>query len=557
MSQTAPSRAQLQSPTLADVIVAINRSTLPRPQKHDQASAVRSAARALGRSPEELPADVRLLAKRLAEVAPHALGLSPGRWKNIRSLLRAALESVTPVAPGRHLTPLSLSWQTLWDQLGSRWMKTGLSRFLHFCSAAAIEPEDVDEETFASFRHHLDSTLLKDPAVVYRRTLATWNRARTSVTDWPDIAVAASARRKTWTLGWEAFPESLHGEVRNWLDRLAGNDPLEELSVRPLRPLTLKSHEYAVRQFASAVALQRGQPESLRSLSDLVALDTFKAGLRFMLDRHGRKSPSVVKVAITLKAIARHYVHADEQHLEKLKAIIRKIDPQQRGLTCKNRARLRPFEDSATVRAFLQLPKKLMDLAERERQPFRAARLAQTAVAIEILLMTGMRISNLANLDVERHLIRPSPMRPALHIVIAGEEVKNGEPLEYPIQPQSLQMIERYLTRYRRILMYKKKTTALFPGANGQAKSINALREQVVGAVHTYTGLKVHPHLFRHIAAKIYLDLNPGSQEVVRRLLGHRSINTTTAFYTGLETAAAVRHFDQTIVRLREMREQP
>jgi hypothetical protein len=34
-------------------------------------------------------------------------------------------------------------------------------------------------------------------------------------------------------------------------------------------------------------------------------------------------------------------------------------------------------------------------------------------------------------------------------------------------------------------------------------------------------------------------------------VLGHRSIDTTTGFYTGLETAAAVRHFDRNILNLR------
>jgi site-specific recombinase XerD len=62
----------------------------------------------------------------------------------------------------------------------------------------------------------------------------------------------------------------------------------------------------------------------------------------------------------------------------------------------------------------------------------------------------------------------------------------------------------------------------------------------------------VHPHLFRHIGAKLFLDDNPGAYEVVRRVLGHRAIATTTNFYTGLETAAAVRHFDATILNLRK-----
>ena len=35
------------------------------------------------------------------------------------------------------------------------------------------------------------------------------------------------------------------------------------------------------------------------------------------------------------------------------------------------------------------------------------------------------------------------------------------------------------------------------------------------------------------------------------RVLGHRSLQTTVDFYTGLETPAAVRHFDKTILNLR------
>jgi integrase len=63
--------------------------------------------------------------------------------------------------------------------------------------------------------------------------------------------------------------------------------------------------------------------------------------------------------------------------------------------------------------------------------------------------------------------------------------------------------------------------------------------------------LRVHPHLFRHLGAKLYLDANPGEYETVRRVLGHRSLQTTIDFYTGLETPAAVRHFDKTILNLR------
>ena len=79
-----------------------------------------------------------------------------------------------------------------------------------------------------------------------------------------------------------------------------------------------------------------------------------------------------------------------------------------------------------------------------------------------------------------------------------------------------------------------------------------ALSSQISSAVFRETGLKVHVHQFRHLAAKLHLDHRPGEYESVRRILGHKSIDTTTRAYTGLETASAVRHYDQKIIELRE-----
>ncbi len=548
---TPPASRAVAAANLADVLAAIAAAELPERRNQDLASAVRSVARALGRSPEQVPADPRLLANRLAEIAPQALGFSKARWNNVRSLLRAALELVTAMAPGRHLTPLTPAWAALWERLPTRTLKSRLSRLLHYCSAAGIEPDDIGEASFAAFREHLELTLLKDPPIVFRETLLGWNAAGQQVTGWPNVPASIAARRTAWTLPWGAFPESLHRDVILYLDRLGGRDPLEELPFRPVRPLTLQHREYQIRQFASGLVMRGRDASTLTSLADLVAIDAFKDGLRYLLERRGGKStPTVVHLAGSLKAIARHHVKVDAQQLERMAAVIGRLEPPKRGLNAKNRSRLRALDDPRTALALLQLPTKLMALAERERRPLGAARLAQTAVAIEILLMAPIRIGNLSTLDIERHLIRPNRVGNALHIVIESSEVKNREPLEYPLPSGSVALIERYLSQFLPALALAG-STALFPGGTNGTKHGNTLREQIGAAVFTHTGMRVHPHLFRHIAAKLFLDANPGSYEVMRRVLGHRSLETTTAFYTGLETAAAVRHFDATILRLR------
>jgi hypothetical protein len=210
MSTTHPSRADIpRDTTLTDVITAIRQADLPDRPRQELTSEVRTVARALGRPVEEIPADPRLLANRLSEVAEVAIGLSPGRWANVKSLLRAAMSHVREMSPGRHPTPLSPSWLTLWERLPTRLQRTRLSRFMHFASAAGIDPKTVTVATFATFRIYLDATLVKDPNKTYCATIDGFRAAHGVISGWPDVEIARPDRGKLWTLSWPAFPETL------------------------------------------------------------------------------------------------------------------------------------------------------------------------------------------------------------------------------------------------------------------------------------------------------------------------------------------------------------
>ena len=49
----------------------------------------------------------------------------------------------------------------------------------------------------------------------------------------------------------------------------------------------------------------------------------------------------------------------------------------------------------------------------------------------------------------------------------------------------------------------------------------------------------------------LLLDQNPAGHEVVRQVLGHSSIQTTTRAYAGLEMEAAARHFGEKMMERR------
>src|SRR6516164_3243550 len=105
--------------SLADLLAVLQACELPERKRQELCSAVRTVARALGRSPQDIAADTRLLANRLKDTAPAAVGISRGRWNNIRSLLRRSLAYIQPISPGRNRNDLSPEWRELSTRLPS------------------------------------------------------------------------------------------------------------------------------------------------------------------------------------------------------------------------------------------------------------------------------------------------------------------------------------------------------------------------------------------------------------------------------------------------------
>ena len=80
----------------------------------------------------------------------------------------------------------------------------------------------------------------------------------------------------------------------------------------------------------------------------------------------------------------------------------------------------------------------------------------------------------------------------------------------------------------------------------------DALRQRIQRCIRERCGLAMHPHLFRHLAGKLTLDTQPGAYGLVRDMLGHKSVNTTTSYYAGMETKGALQRYDEQVLRLRD-----
>jgi integrase len=71
---------------------------------------------------------------------------------------------------------------------------------------------------------------------------------------------------------------------------------------------------------------------------------------------------------------------------------------------------------------------------------------------------------------------------------------------------------------------------------------------QITERIYKATGLRMTTHQFRHAAGAIVLRRRPGEYELVRRLLGHRNVQTTINAYIGLENIQASEIFSKIVM---------
>ena len=545
MTVVLPSRM-----TLADLIPLIEQANLSPIQRRDQISAVRTIARLLDATPGDIDADPARLRRRLETIAPQALGLSRGRWNNLRSLVGKALALARPMLPGRQAAQLLPEWEALLAPLPRNRAASLLALARHF-SVGDVPPTRLTLADLEAYHQSiLNDRLRAKPEQTWDNLVWTWNTCRRELAEWPHIEIPRESQREVYVRPWSDFPASLKADVDAFLCRLSGSDLSEDGPPRPAKPTTLKTREKQLRVAASALVHKGVDPQSLRCVADIVTLERFKLILRFLLDRHdGQTSPQVSQVAGFLKGVARHWANADDLILLQMQKIASRLSTGLRGLTQKNSGASSPVRRSGYVANFLALPQRILHEVERDRRaPKRKAVLAQTAAAIALLQVVPLRIGNLAGIDVRKNLIARGKR---VYLVFAEAATKNAEPIDFELPAPTVEVVAWYIRAYRPHLV-RAPTDALFPGEGSGPKSPEGLGAQIKATVFRFTGLKVNPHLFRHAGAKIFLDQRPGQYEVVRQVLRHRSIETTTSFYAGAETCSAGQHYAAVIDRLRQ-----
>ncbi len=536
------------TPMFADLVATLQADDrLSDTRRRDLISGLRRVAKALGRAPEDVPAYGRWLQPRLARLSPAALGMTAKAWQNALSDARAAMAQCGLVErrwsrPG-DLTP---AWRALWDVVlaaNDPTLQPSVGRFVYFLNHSGVAPDEVRDAHALAYREALVvNEIRKAPETAYRAAVNGWNLAVARIPTWPQVRLTLPSRRKVIRVSDEALPAAFLADLEALMHRLANPDPLaEDGRARALRPVTLLQYRRQLIRFASELVHSGLPAAEIRGVATLLDPVLAERGFRQMLTRTDNKSSKLIsEIAALLRNLARITGESDAVRARLAKLAARLAVAPQRGITRKNRDRLRVLQDEASMRRLLLLPDRLFARPPAGKtNAFTKALAREDAVAIAILLYCPIRIRNLAGIHLDQHLQRPGDGR--VFLVLTEDEVKNARPLEFELPADLIRMIDKHL-KTRSPELCPAGTPWLFPRRDGTGPvGSHPLSGRLSKRILSETGLEMNAHLFRHFAVMNWLDAHPGSYELARRLLGHSEVSHTINMYSGLEVRAPPR----------------
>jgi integrase len=402
----------------------------------------------------------------------------------------------------------------------------------------------------ADLLHH---GLVERPKQVHREACLAWNRSAQVVPGWPPTRLIVPQNRRDYALPVSAYPASFGTDLEAYLAHLAGADLFAETARHPASPTTLKNTRLRLLELAAALVHSGRHPEEIRSLANLISVDAARQALEFFWQPNGkRKTGQLQQFARLIVSVAKHWAKVPPNQLAELQHLRKQVDPGHSGMTVRNRARLRQFDDPVNVARLVNLHETIAyRLRGIERPGYNEAIRMQSALALAIVLVAPLRVKNLASLTLDRHLVRArAGAEASLHLVIPAAEVKNGVALEFALPREVRELLDLYIRRFR-LLLVTQPSNFLFPARQGGPKTPAQLAAQMQRALKQETGLDLNAHAFRHLCAMLFLKQHPGEYETVRLLLGHKSLTTTVRSYCGLEQSDALRRYDAVLDRYR------
>ncbi|MGE3246108.1 MAG: tyrosine-type recombinase/integrase [Beijerinckiaceae bacterium] len=543
--------AGLLEPSFVDAIAAIEAAQDLSPmKKRHWVCSMRRVAEFMDRPLPLLPARHVAIRIALNELHHARFGVSKKTLDNHRANVRAAMAWLRAgkFSPARG-APLSKVWDEVKQSFGDRRTLSVLSGLSRYCSARGIEPDGMCEGVLDDYMAYREQATNLACGPGARRSIARqWNRLPVAVRS--GISLQEPAIQRLGRVGWDDLPPKLQRDIDAYL---ALHSQVCRLGARRSAPWKDETLRVCRSKLVAAVgmAVQSRIPlDRLDSLAALVHPDISAVVIDAYWQKDGERPKTyTIDLGRLFLAIARETACLGEAEIRVLADMRRQLDTySRRGLTQKNLKTIREIADPANYRLILQLPGRLKQEARDalHHAPVKAAISAQIGAAIGILCRAPIRLQNLAAIKVGENLVRYG-RQSRYRLSFPDYDVKNRVDLDFELTEDLSHLIAEYLETFRPHLVRGSDAGWFFPGEGNLAKGKMVVGGQIARRIAKATGLSITVHQFRHIAAKVILDAQPGNYELARRVLGHKNISTTVNSYVGLETAQASKVFGEMV----------
>jgi integrase len=545
---------RLLEPSFLDLIAAVERAQdLSEQRRRHWICSLRQIAKLLDRPPTVIPARSSAVRISFGHLHRARLGVTAKTWANHKANVSAALRWFDKGhTVMQHGVRLSAKWVRFCDALDKP-IRDRLYNLMRYCSARRIDPASLDDTIFDEYwRYRTQTTARASNDTARRFMIRAWNACAAAMVHWqlrrltePPIKVTEPA--------WDAFPEGLRKDVDDYFAGLAKvHRTLNGKRLQPCGPGTIRTRTAEVVAMARmAVRLGVVPIKHLTSLAALLHPDVAEPVLDAYWQKNGAEpTRSTIDLGKKVLRMARETGCLDQAEFDRLDEMRVALERHRReGLTPKNLQLIRQVLTEGVWREVVALPNVLMEQARwaKDHAPIKAAISARLAVAIAILTFAPVRLANLVTIKFGENLIKPGGLHTPYWLVFPNYDVKNRIDLNFKFDPPITDLIDEYIHEFRPTLLRGSNASWLFPGEGHKPKTTLMFGKQITVRIQKAIGLSITPHQFRHAAAAIYLKHRPGDYETVRRLLGHRDINTTVRFYCGLQSIEATEQFGRII----------
>jgi integrase len=307
--------------------------------------------------------------------------------------------------------------------------------------------------------------------------------------------------------------------------------------------------------------------ETIEELTDPEIVEAIAKRLDARRSEDNPQSSYTSGILTMIATLAKDFVEHSPDDLEKIKKVKAKYGKKHEGIATKNKETLRKFTDDR-IQKLIDMPDRITAEVNREvvrrREAYRQEHGAlpspievfdqslikqvMLALAAHLMLTRAPRRSNLAGLRLEWIRWRDGCATVEIPAPFVKSRKVQDPPLIIPLDEKASKLLGQYLKSLRGKMLHPDdaQNPYVFPSPPHAGKQrvggfYDGLPDRLVDQVHERVGVRINPHLWRHLLGWIWLKEDPDKLPAVQKLLGHKSIETTIKYYADIDESVVLK----------------